>query len=114
MMGGDLILGTGLESNSVKNGMRFEDPWHRMLREDTRQAIATRRLTATCSRITLGNWLDVQDVVGEIAFISNKRSNQDPAGDSDGLTHCGFHHGYHQGHKVTNKKCEKKNEVFDF
>ena len=82
---------TGLELYSVKNGMRFEDPWHRMRRQVIRPAIRTSPSTAICSIITLGNWLDVHDVVGHIAFVSNKRLNQDPVGDSHGLTYCGLH-----------------------
>jgi len=92
MMSGDLILGTGLESNSVKNGMRFEDPWHRIvLTEDTPPATPPGRSTAICSTITLENWLDVHDVVGHVAFVSNKRLNQGPVGDSNGLRYCGLH-----------------------
>ena len=33
----------------------------------------------------------MHDVVGHIAFVSNKRLNQDPGGDSHGLMYNGLH-----------------------
>ena len=86
-----MILGTGLELYSVLNGMRSEDPWHRIVRTGIPPVTPPSRSTATCSTITLEIWLDVHDVVGHVAFVSNKRLNQDPVGDINGLTYCGLH-----------------------